>query len=108
MEQLRVTEKHGSNYILYELFGDCNSYTISELQVKLFDSIQETNVVLDLSQVIDVDSSGMGMIMAVFNDALECGKKLYLMNLSPSAHKTVNDTGFMEAFNIIQSVTEVE
>lgn len=108
MEQLTIVEKKGANYALYELSGSCNSYTISDLQNKLFAKIKETNVVLDMSQILDMDSSGMGLLMATFNDGLEVGNKLYFMNMSPYAQKTVQDTGFMEAFNVIQSVTEVE
>ena len=49
MEQLAVTEKRGANYILFELTGSCNSYTVGDLQDKIFDEIKRTNVVLDLS-----------------------------------------------------------
>lgn len=107
MEQLAITEKRGANYVLYELVGACNSYTISELSEKVYEEIKSTNVVLDLSQVIDIDSTGMGMLFAAFNDSLESGYKLYLMNMSFAAQNTVKDTGFLEAFNVIQSVTEV-
>lgn len=108
MEQLAVTEKRGANYILFELTGSCNSYTIGDLQDKIFDEIKRTNVVLDLSQVFTIDSTAMGMLFAAFNEGQEYGFKLYLMNMSFSAMNTVKETGFLEAFNVIQSVTEVQ
>ena len=108
MEQLAITEKRGANYILFELTGSCNSYTVGELQNKLFDEIKSMNVVLDMSQVTTIDSTGMGMLFAVFNEGLDSGFKLYLMNMSFSALNTVKETGFLEAFNVIHSVTEVE
>lgn len=108
MEQLAIVEKRGANYILFELTGSVNSYNIDELQNRVFEEIQTNNVVLDLSQTIELDSTGMGMIFAAFNDGLESGKKLYLMNMSFSVLNTVKETGFMEAFNVIQSVTEVQ
>ena len=37
MEQLSITEKHGANYILFELLGAFNSYTIGDLQEKIFE-----------------------------------------------------------------------
>lgn len=108
MEQLTVTEKRGANYILFELVGSCNSYTIGDLQEKIFDEITRTNVVLDLSQVFMIDSTAMGMLFAAFNEGYDLGFKLYLMNMSFSAMNTVKETGFLDAFNVIQSVTEVQ
>lgn len=108
MEQLAIVEKRGANYILFELTGSVNSYNIDELQNRVFEEIKTNNVVLDLSQIVDIDSTGMGMLFAAFNDSLESGKKLYLMNMSFSAMNTVKETGFLEAFNVIQSVTEVQ
>lgn len=108
MEQLTITEKRGANYALYELFGSCNSYTVGDLQNKVFEEIKSSNVVLDLSQVSTIDSTGMGMLFAGFNEGLEYGHKLYLMNMSFAVQNTVKETGFLEAFNVIQSVTEVE
>ncbi|MBQ0003318.1 MAG: STAS domain-containing protein [Treponema sp.] len=108
MEQLSIVEKRGANYILFELTGSCNSYNIDELQNRVFEEIKTSNVVLDLSQISHIDSTGVGMLFAAFNDSLESGKKLYLMNMSFNAMNTVKETGFLEAFNVIQSVTEVQ
>lgn len=107
MEQLTIVEKKGANYTLLELAGSCNAYTINEFQQKIYSYIKEVNLVLDLSKVLDMDSTAVGILLAGFNDSLDYGHKIYLMNMSPSAQKAMADTGFMEAFNVIQSVTEV-
>ncbi|MCR5724368.1 MAG: STAS domain-containing protein [Treponema sp.] len=107
MEQLTLTEKSGANYILLELIGTVDSYTSAELQDKVYSYIKTTNVVLDMSQVDTIDSTGMGIIMAGFNDGLESGKKLYLLAPSPAVREAVDDTGFSDTFYIIHSVTEV-
>ena len=73
MNQLALKEKIGVNYMLLELTGTLNSYTITELQEKLFEYIVDTNVVLDSSQIIQVDSSGVGVILAGHNDAESSG-----------------------------------
>ena len=51
MAQLTITEKSGANYVLYELSGAVNAYTLAELEQKLYDAIVRDNVVLDLSKV---------------------------------------------------------
>jgi len=107
MEQLLIKEKVGSNYVIYELSGVLNSYTSSEFQEKVYSSIQSTNVVVDLSQVVSIDSTGVGIIMAGFNDGEEYNKKFYLMNPSPAARTALEETGFYSIFEFIHSVTEI-
>ncbi|MGN0729715.1 STAS domain-containing protein [Treponema sp.] len=107
MDQLALKEKIGVNYMLLELTGSLNSYTISELQTKLFTYIVDANVVLDASQVVQVDSSGLGLILAGHNDAEASGTKLFVMNPSSAIKQALERTGFFDMFHIIHSVTEV-
>jgi anti-anti-sigma factor len=107
MEQLTLTEKNGENYILLELNGTINSYTATEFRNKVFTYIATTNLVLDLSEVHSIDSTGMGIIMAGFNDGIESKHKLFLMNPSAEARQVIDDTGFSDTFIFIHSVTEV-
>ena len=107
MEQLTITEKSGANYVLYELEGAIIAYTIGEFQQKLYDEIGRGNVVLDLSQVSEIDYSGMGTIMAAFNDGEDKGHTLYLLSPSPESRDAIEATGFSKVLHIIGSVTEV-
>ena len=107
MDRLRISEKSGANYVLYELSGASNAYTLAELQQKLYDAIGRDNVVLDLSNVSEIDYSGMGTIMAAFNDGETDGHTLYLLSPSAEAREAVEATGFSNVLHIINSVTEV-
>ena len=107
MDILSITEKRGENYILLELGGVITSYSFSDFKTKAYSYIQETNLVVDLSNVQTIDSSGLGVLMAVHNDGEESGHKFYLMNPSVDAFNAINSTGFMDTFNVIHSATEV-
>ena len=107
MEQLTITEKSGANYVLYELKGAITAYTIGEFEQKLYDEIGVGNVVLDLSQVSEIDYSGMGVIMAAFNDGEDNGYTLYLLSPSTESRDVIDATGFSKVLHIISSVTEV-
>ena len=107
MDQLTITEKSGANYVLYELSGAINAYTLAELQQKLYDAIGGDNVVLDLSKVSEIDYSGMGTIMAAFNDGEDSGHVLYLLSPSAEVREAVEATGFSKVLHIIISITEV-
>jgi anti-sigma B factor antagonist len=107
MEQLTITEKNGENYILLEVKGAVNAYTGQEFKNKVNSSIIDTNLVLDLSDVSVIDSTGMGIIMAAFNDGADSGNRLFLLNPSSVVRQAVEDTGFLDFFTFIHSVTEV-
>ncbi len=108
MEQITITEKDGANYHLYELEGALNAYTLGEFQDTLYDAVQKNNIVLDMSRLIELDASGIGLLMAAFNDSEEAGHKLYFMTMSNEADKAIAATGFKYVFNLINSVTEVK
>ena len=108
MEQLSIVEKDGANYHLYELDGALNAYTLGEFQDTLYDAVQKNNIVLDMSRLIELDASGIGLLMAAFNDSEEAGHKLYFMTMSNEADKAIAATGFKYVFNLINSVTEVK
>nr|MCR5605291.1 STAS domain-containing protein [Treponema sp.] len=93
---------------LIELTGAVNAYTISELQTKLLTYIEDSAVVVDLSDVTAIDSTGMGVFMAVYNEGEIFGNKLYFMNPSESAKKVIDATGFSDTFFFIHSVTEID
>lgn len=107
MDVLKIVEKRGANYILLELNGVISSYTFSDFKTKAYSYIQENNLVVDLSDVQSIDSSGLGVFMGVFNDGEDVGHMFYLMNPSVEALNAINSTGFTDTFNIIHSVTEV-
>ena len=108
MEQLNVIEKEGANYKQYTLQGALNAYTLGEFSEKLYNDAVTVNVVLDMSDLIELDMSGIGCLMAAFNDAEDAGKKIYFLNMSNESQQAINATGFKYLFNMINSVTEVK
>lgn len=107
MDTLTITEKRGANYIILELGGVISSYTFTDFRSKAYSYIKENNLVVDLSNVQSIDSSGLGVFMATYNDGEECGNSFYIMNPSVPALNAINSTGFTDTFNLIHSVTEV-
>ena len=98
MDQLNIVKKDGANYELYELNGALNAYTMGEFQDTLYEAVLQKNIVLDMSKLIELDASGLGFLMAAFNDSEEAGNKLYFMSLSNEADKAITSTGFKYLF----------
>jgi anti-anti-sigma factor len=107
MEHISIVEKNGANYALLEVSGTINSYTYSEFQVKVYALIKQSNLVLDLSKVTNLSSSGLGVLMAALDDGQELGNKLYIMKPSEVVRLAIDSTGFSDMFTVIYSLTEV-
>lgn len=107
MEQLTVIERDGANYKLFILEGALNAYTLGEFQDTLYSTVEKYNVVLDMTKLVELDPSGIGVLMAAFNDSEDSGHKLYFLSVSNEAERAIASTGFKSLFNIINSVTEV-
>ena len=107
MEHISIIEKTGSNYALLEVSGTINSYTYTEFQAKVYALIKQTNLVLDLSRVTNLSSSGLGVLMAALDDGEETGNKLYVMKPSEVVRLAIESTGFSDMFTVIYSLTEV-
>jgi len=107
MESITIVEKAGPNYALLEVSGTVNSYTYTEFQQKVYSLIKETNLVLDLSRVVNLSSSGLGVLMAAVDDGEDEGHKLYVMNPSEIVRLAIESTGFEDMFPVIYSLTEV-
>jgi anti-sigma B factor antagonist len=107
MENISIIEKTGSNYSLLEVSGTINSYTYTEFQEKVYSLIKVTNLVLDLSRVTNLSSSGLGVLMSALDDGETAGNKLYVMKPSEVVRLAIESTGFSEMFTVIYSLTEV-
>ncbi|MFI3258076.1 MAG: STAS domain-containing protein [Spirochaetales bacterium] len=107
MEQITITEKKGANYVLLEIVGNLNLYTYTDFQAKIIQHIKDSELVLDLSQVSAISSSGLGALMVGYEDGESSGHKLYIMNPSVTAKMAIESTGFAEYFPVIHSLTEV-
>ena len=108
MEQLSIIEKQGANYILYEVSGVMNTYTLTELAEKFDENIKKSNIGADLERVETVDSVGVGLLMATHNAGEDNNHHFYIMNPSTSARVALEETGFYDVFEIIHAVTEVQ
>lgn len=107
MEQLVVKEKSGTNYALFELTGSITAYTLANLPERVYGTVRDIHVVLDLSKTDEIDYSGLGFIIASFNDAEHAGNKLFLLSPSPESLRALSETGFIDVFHIIHSLAEL-
>ncbi|QEJ95625.1 STAS domain-containing protein [Treponema phagedenis] len=96
MESVQITEKITPDYILLSVVGSINSYTYQEFESKIYSSIKENNIVLELSNVTNMSSSGLGVLMSAHDEGEEHGHKLYILAPSEIVRLAIDSTGFSE------------
>lgn len=107
MENLIINESEVSGCLLLTVEGTVNLYTSSDFEKKVYSAIKDRDVILDLSKVNTLASSGIGVLMTAHSDSEENGHKMYILNPAKDVKMALDTTGFSDVFNIIHSVDEI-
>lgn len=107
MDNLKIVGTNSAKLQLFHISGAINSYTFSEFETKIFEAIKISDVVLDMSAVSHLSSSGLGVLMSANEEGEEIGHKIYIMQPSNAVKLAIDFTGFSDMFNFIHSIEEV-
>ena len=107
MDNLKIVGTNSAKLQLFHISGAINSYTFSEFETKIFEAIKISDVVLDMSAVSHLSSSGLGVLMSANEEGEEIGHKVYIMRPSNAVKLAIDFTGFSDMFNFIHSIEEV-
>ena len=108
MDNLTITEKTNDNFVLLTVSGSINSYTYHEFEKKIYSLIKEHSLVLDVSRVTNLSSSGLGILMAASEDGADAGHKIYILNPSEIVKLAIASTGFSEVCSFAHSLDEIK
>jgi anti-sigma B factor antagonist len=99
---LLAKENNADDCIRIEVSGEVDIYTCQELKEKLYKSIDEhgKNLVLDCSHLTYIDSTGLGVFVAVLKKIKLIGKDIRVENLKESIKKLFVITSLDTLFNI--------
>jgi anti-anti-sigma factor len=107
MDNLEIISSNSEKLQVLHISGAINSYTFSEFETKIFEAIKMSDVVLDMSSVSHLSSSGLGVLMSANEEGEEIGHKVYIMQPSSAVKLAIDFTGFSDMFNFIHSIEEV-
>jgi anti-anti-sigma factor len=82
--------------ITLEITGDLKRHLDAELEAG-----EVQTVIVDLSEVPFIDSSGIGFLVSVNTRMRSSGKACYLYKLSPAVEKTLGLVQLLEFFQIL-------
>lgn len=103
-----VSNKIENNNLLVKIEGEVDVYTSIDLKKELSKYIEdgEKSIIIDLDQVNYMDSSGLGVLVAVLKELKKVGGDLKLINLPLSVKKIFDLTRLTKFFSIYKNLEE--
>lgn len=101
-------EKLKNNYVVLYLKGklDSNAENIIKEETNKFFK-QKKNIIIDLSKISFINSSGLGILVSVLKKCKSKDLKLYLVNLKSYVKELINSSQLNRIFNIKKSIKEI-
>lgn len=92
-----------ANDVIMALNGELDVFTAPEAKDKMIDILKKGNInlVLDLTEVEFVDSTGLGVFISAFKHANTTGSRLALKNPSDRIKKLLDLTGISKIITVI-------
>ena len=99
---LVLKESNDSECVRVEVAGEVDIYTCQELKEQLYQVIDEygKNLVLDCSQLNYIDSTGLGVFVAVLKKTKLIDKEVRIENLKDNIKKLFVITSLDKLFSI--------
>ncbi len=107
MDDIQIVSTNSARFQLLKISGSVNSYTFSEFEKRVFAAIKVSDVVLDLSAVSHLSSSGLGVLMSATEEGEALGYKIYILQSSNAVKMAIDSTGFTDMFHFIHSIDEI-
>jgi anti-sigma B factor antagonist len=106
---LELTKRHlGDEFVVVEARGDADLHSAQTLRLRLIDAVRSTSapVIVDLSQIEFIDSTGMGALVAARNEAVSRGSALRVACPSERVMRLFRVTGLDDLLGVRSSLAQ--
>lgn len=100
---LQIELKPHRNVLLVRLFGELDHHTAEEVRTRIDEELEKDHyphVVLNLSELTFMDSSGLGVILGRYKRINEQGGTLSVCSLHPSVQKLFELSGMFKIVSV--------
>ncbi|MFZ5628649.1 MAG: STAS domain-containing protein [Spirochaetota bacterium] len=95
----QVSEEKTQTYTFFKVKGAMNSQNTHEVRRRFLDAATRSHVLLDLSEVELIVSTGIGLLFEMSEQLSRGNKKLVLIQPSARVQQVISMTGFTEMFS---------
>lgn len=105
---LEVATARRDDLVVVTLSGELDIYTVPGFRREVADlDPSQCAVVIEMSEVTLIDSSGLGALVGLRNRALHAGRRVGIAGPSPRVMRVLEVTGLREAFVVGGAVESV-
>jgi anti-anti-sigma factor len=104
---LSISKATIGRFTVFTIQGSLGDHNYKELQHRIRASAFSSHVVLDMSRVDRLSSTGLGAVITLIECAQEAKRPLYILNPSQIVKIVFDSSGFPELFNVITSMDEI-
>ncbi len=101
----KITYKIVDGFLVIKIDGDLDNMATFQYKTKLCEIIklnQFKQVIIDLSNVTFIDSSGIGLLLGRYNQVKQYGGHLILCGINKQIKKTIQITGIASIIDIYE------
>jgi len=98
-QHFNVSEEKAQTYTFFKVKGAMNSQNTHEVRRRFLDAATRSHVLLDLSEVELIVSTGIGLLFEMSEQLSRSNKKLVLIQPSARVQQVISMTGFTEMFS---------
>jgi anti-sigma B factor antagonist len=105
---LEITVEHTEQYTLCRPVGELDAYTVGAFREALADLAASRRLLIDLSDVPFMDSSGLGALIGGIRRAREADGEVTVACSRPTLTRLLHTTGFDRIVAVAETVEEAE
>jgi anti-sigma B factor antagonist len=102
----QVVQRAGSNCAVYRFVGELDALTAPHMRRVLAGMASSPRVVIDLSEVVFIDSTGLNALVGGIRRIHECGGHVAVSSSSPQVLRLLTLTGFEKIVPLADTVGE--
>lgn len=104
--EIAVDRSEAPPYVLLRPAGELDAYTVAQFREALGDLVDESRVVIDLSDVPFMDSAGLGALIGGIRKIRESGGRITVACSRPNLMRLLHTTGFDRIVPVEEAVDE--
>lgn len=101
---MEITIDRGDGYVIYRPGGDLDAYNADGFRNTVSDNTNPDIVVIDLSEVSFLDSTGLGCLIGAVRRTREAGGEVAVCSASPFLDRILQTVGFDRIVPVTETV----
>lgn len=102
----KVAQEAGTDCAVYRFVGELDALTAPHLRQVLASMASSPKAVIDLSDVVFMDSTGLNALVGGIRRIRECGGHVAVSSSTPQVRRLLTFTGFEKIVPLADSVDE--